>query len=431
MAIEDDILARVENIYDLLTDGLGTIYVSSIIIDNHSGTGLSIAGYDAIQLTTNDNGPSVNTGSGIKINSVSGDAVKIVSAAANGISVSGLRGVNIEANATEAIKLTGNTNALYATSTYDSAVKIDAGSGRLGMNVTGGVVLSGNPGNPALSLSCTGNSSLSMVSTSATAATCYMSSNYGPTLRLRNTGTTLSSDSLFIDALDGKSINITNRSSTEPTFYLSAMSGARALYINANSLDPSMEIYNFSGDGLKLNSGSGHPLSTYGQDGSLIQCTANYPALTIQSPSTALSLIGDSASGPGGYDVLQILSSNDGKCININSTAGKGVIVGSELDSVTLTSTSASGLVSHGLVYGATFSGDTKDIDADELDNTLKTTTLIDGTSVDNLLKYLLTMVNGRFVKDYPSTGDYTFYSRDNATELFTVHISSTERTRL
>ncbi len=54
-----------------------------------------------------------------------------------------------------------------------------------------------------------------------------------------------------------------------------------------------------------------------------------------------------------------------------------------------------------------------------------------DGITHTNILQMVLAMVNGRFKKDFPSAGQITFYKRDNVTALFTVTVSTTERTRV
>jgi len=56
---------------------------------------------------------------------------------------------------------------------------------------------------------------------------------------------------------------------------------------------------------------------------------------------------------------------------------------------------------------------------------------LIDGVALRDLFQLTLAMVNGRFLKDYPNTGDVTFFKRDNTTVLTTVNVTDTERTRL
>jgi hypothetical protein len=55
----------------------------------------------------------------------------------------------------------------------------------------------------------------------------------------------------------------------------------------------------------------------------------------------------------------------------------------------------------------------------------------IDGITLENIFEILMAMANGYFVKDFPTTGDITFYKRNNSTVLFTVHVSTSERTRL
>jgi len=59
--------------------------------------------------------------------------------------------------------------------------------------------------------------------------------------------------------------------------------------------------------------------------------------------------------------------------------------------------------------------------------------TIIDGVTVESINEFLMAMANGRFLKDTPSSGDITFYKRDNVTPLFVVHVDedSGERTRI
>jgi len=52
------------------------------------------------------------------------------------------------------------------------------------------------------------------------------------------------------------------------------------------------------------------------------------------------------------------------------------------------------------------------------------------GVQLKDVLIGVLAMTNGRFKKDYPSSGQVTFYKRDNSTVAFVMEITDTERTR-
>jgi len=54
----------------------------------------------------------------------------------------------------------------------------------------------------------------------------------------------------------------------------------------------------------------------------------------------------------------------------------------------------------------------------------------VDGVPYDSIFQLMAAMADGRFRIDYPTTGDITFYKRDNTTVLTTVHVTDTERTR-
>jgi len=58
-------------------------------------------------------------------------------------------------------------------------------------------------------------------------------------------------------------------------------------------------------------------------------------------------------------------------------------------------------------------------------------TDTVDGVAVSMILELMMAMANGRFKKDFPTEGDYTFYKRDNETVLFVVNSSILGRTRL
>jgi len=55
----------------------------------------------------------------------------------------------------------------------------------------------------------------------------------------------------------------------------------------------------------------------------------------------------------------------------------------------------------------------------------------VDGITIQTILEFIMAMANGRYLIDYPSSGNITFYKRDNSTVLFTVNRTTTERTRL
>jgi len=55
----------------------------------------------------------------------------------------------------------------------------------------------------------------------------------------------------------------------------------------------------------------------------------------------------------------------------------------------------------------------------------------VEGVTHNAILELVMAMVNGRFRKDFPAAGQVTFYKRDNVTVLFTVNVSTSERTRV
>ena len=57
-------------------------------------------------------------------------------------------------------------------------------------------------------------------------------------------------------------------------------------------------------------------------------------------------------------------------------------------------------------------------------------TDTVDGVSVSQIYQLAMCMVEGRFKKDYPTTGDITFFKQNNVDVLFKVHVTDTERTR-
>jgi hypothetical protein len=64
------------------------------------------------------------------------------------------------------------------------------------------------------------------------------------------------------------------------------------------------------------------------------------------------------------------------------------------------------------------------------LGTTIKLSDTIDGVSVSVILEVLMAMANGRFAKNVPSAGYYTFYKRDNTTPLFVMYADDAGRTR-
>lgn len=60
----------------------------------------------------------------------------------------------------------------------------------------------------------------------------------------------------------------------------------------------------------------------------------------------------------------------------------------------------------------------------------LDLTTVIDGITLEHILELSMAMVDGRVRKDYPETGDLTFYKRDNTTILTVTSSTDSERTR-
>lgn len=95
-----------------------------------------------------------------------------------------------------------------------------------------------------------------------------------------------------------------------------------------------------------------------------------------------------------------------------------------------------------GLIYGLFTSGGTNDIKASEFDTILgklpsgtisdfDITDTVDGIPINTIYEIIMAMVNGRFVVNSPSTGDITFYKRDNTTILFQVNVTTLGRTRL
>jgi hypothetical protein len=55
----------------------------------------------------------------------------------------------------------------------------------------------------------------------------------------------------------------------------------------------------------------------------------------------------------------------------------------------------------------------------------------IDGVTLSSIFELIMAMANGRYRLNTPIDGQITFYKRDNATELFTVNVTDTERSRV
>lgn len=55
----------------------------------------------------------------------------------------------------------------------------------------------------------------------------------------------------------------------------------------------------------------------------------------------------------------------------------------------------------------------------------------VDGVTIENIFTYQLSMINGKFIKNFPNPGDIRFYKQDNTTTAFTTHFTDTQRTRL
>jgi hypothetical protein len=64
------------------------------------------------------------------------------------------------------------------------------------------------------------------------------------------------------------------------------------------------------------------------------------------------------------------------------------------------------------------------------ISNVALTDNIDGGVDIASVLQGVLAMTSGRFKKDYPASGQVTFYKRDNATPAFIVEISETERVR-
>ena len=64
------------------------------------------------------------------------------------------------------------------------------------------------------------------------------------------------------------------------------------------------------------------------------------------------------------------------------------------------------------------------------ISNLALTDSIDGGVSMGEVLSGVLAMTSGRFKKDYPASGQVTFYKRDNATPAFVVSVNDTERTR-
>ena len=65
-----------------------------------------------------------------------------------------------------------------------------------------------------------------------------------------------------------------------------------------------------------------------------------------------------------------------------------------------------------------------------KLSNFNPATGTVDGTTYDYIYQLIMAMVNGKFVKDLPSSGYITFYKRNDSDVLTIVNDTSTQRTR-
>lgn len=95
-----------------------------------------------------------------------------------------------------------------------------------------------------------------------------------------------------------------------------------------------------------------------------------------------------------------------------------------------------------GLVNGLFTSGGTNDIKAAELDaivnklpagtiSDLSLSSVVDGVTLSDIYEIIMAFTNGRFAVNTPSTGNITFYKRDNVTVLYIVNVTTLGRTRL
>ena len=57
--------------------------------------------------------------------------------------------------------------------------------------------------------------------------------------------------------------------------------------------------------------------------------------------------------------------------------------------------------------------------------------TVIDGQTLSYILELIMALVNGRYLKDSPNSGQLTIFKRDNATVLTIIQITDTEGTRI
>jgi len=57
--------------------------------------------------------------------------------------------------------------------------------------------------------------------------------------------------------------------------------------------------------------------------------------------------------------------------------------------------------------------------------------TPLDGVTLSTIYQLVMAMANGRIKKDFPNTGDLTFYKRDNSTVMTVTHTTSSERSRI
>ena len=126
-------------------------------------------------------------------------------------------------------------------------------------------------------------------------------------------------------------------------------------------------------------------------------------------------------------DAIEIEAIGSGKAIHINNDDNTNPAVyftnAGDGNAVTI---EAQG-TGNGVEYKSTTG---YDIEAKELNDTLKKSDSIDGTTTEDLLSIIKAFHIGRYKKDTPSTGQLTIYANDNTTPLAIVTLTDTERTR-
>ena len=207
---------------------------------------------------------------------------------------------------------------------------------------------------------------------------------------------------------------------------------------------------------IKSNAGTG--IYTQGTDAGLSACgdTSGHGIHLLGGPSTGhglyiLSRAGNSegvnivGNGSGSGTLIQGGETGSGLTVTAGTSGtGIGLIIQGQSDGIyAYSQDGGNGLYLQGDGAGrglyavggstgeaATFEGgDSTDISARELTNLIHLNSTIDSVSVSTILEYVMCMVNGKFIKD--TSGQITFYKRDNTTSLFIVDVSSTERNRV